>query len=224
MLRLAPRSGVSRLAVPRLFFFSPLSEQLDFEKQQRKRQLGETVEQLRAHVPAMLHRLLPKPMVLRDVYLRVCPLHFDKMGQFLPHIKGHVLYYATLKALRLLVTSLVVDTQLRIEHLKVTHDHDPRCMFADSTKVVVRWTTRPDGCAAPGPAWLRVDPEKIRENWPRTLWADLSKVVLPHGHERVVLGVFIFELSDDMTQVVAHTIDDMELVERKEELPIVRVC
>lgn len=44
--------------------------------------------------------------------------------------------------------------------------------------------------------------------------------------ERVISGVFIFELNEDYNQILVHTVENMNIIERFEEEPgnVLRVC
>lgn len=85
--------------------------------------------------------------------------------------------------------------------------------------------------------WTDFDPDKVltHESSTRSVvsyLADLTKGLIglkreDTALERVILGVFIFELSKDNSQVLVHTIEDMTVVERREEHGVeekLRVC
>lgn len=244
------------------FFFKKNEEgEIDKREQDKKANLGSVVEELRALVPRMVHENLPKDLILSDIMLRICPSHFDQMNAFLPNIKGHVSYYAACKALQLIMTSVVVNpnVQLHIQSIRTTTVSDFPCIYPDAQKIIVRWTTCPEGCthlrkhsANDGSSvhktsdaklgshrWSRidadkfVDPEKHPYNWSlSSSLADLTKGIIglrkeEEDLERVILGIFIFELNDTNDQIIAHTIEDMDVIERREQQGVdgkLRVC
>lgn len=229
----------------------------DPEEQERKANLGALVDEMRLLVPGMVHETLPKSIVLPDIMLRICPSHFDQMNAFLPNIKGHVSYYATCKALQLFMTSVVVNpnVQLHIQSLRTTTASDLPCVYPHSQKIIVRWTTCPEGCThlrrkvngshKTGDAklgshrWSRIDTDKFVDaqenpyNWLlSSSLAGLTKGIIglkkeEEDLERVVLGIFIFELNTKNDHIVAHTIEDMDVIERRELQGVdgkLRVC
>lgn len=66
---------------------------------------------------------------------------------------------------------------------------------------------------------------------PRTLW-DLSSTLVglsreDHKLERIISGIFIFELNESNDKIIAHTIENVELLERGEPAAAttgLRVC
>lgn len=226
------------------------------EEQERISNLGTVIDELHTEIPDLVGKSLPKHLLLPHILLRICPSHFDQLNSYLPNIKGHVSYYATCKALRLFLTSLVLNpnVKLHILSLRTSRLSDPQCVYPDSTKIFVRWTTCPEGCShlslgdeddystakakLGSHRWSRIDTEKYLEqnkphNWSLALsLADLTKGLIGLTKEevrleRVILGVFIFELNDRNDQIIAHTIEDMDVVERREEQGVdgkLRVC
>lgn len=232
---------------------------VDPEEQEKKANLGAMVDGLRQLVPRMVHETLPKHLILPDIMLRICPSHFEQINAFLPNIKGHVSYYATCKALQLFMTSVVVNpnVQLHIQNMRTSTASDFSCVYPESQKIFVRWTTCPEGCThltrhssasslKTGDAklgshrWSRIDADKFVDakehpyNWSLTSsLADLTKGIIglkkedSDSLERVVLGIFIFELNDKNSQIIAHTIEDMDVIERREQQGVdgkLRVC
>ena len=57
------------------------------------------VDQLREYVPDILETSLPKSIISKDIYLRICPSQFDE--NYLPKLNGLVTYYTTCKAIQL---------------------------------------------------------------------------------------------------------------------------
>lgn len=230
---------------------------LSEDKQRRLANLGAVTDELKHLVPNMLSKTLPKRLLLPDILLRICPTHFQLVNSYLPNIRGHVSYSATCKALQMFLTSLVLNPQvkLHIQLLRTSHQPEPNCVYAHSTKIHVRWTTCPEGCTHLEPeeggenldistsraklgshGWLGIDAGRIAEldqNWSlSSALADLGKGIIglkkeESRLERVILGVFIFELNADNDQILVHTIEDMHVVEWREEQDVdgkLRVC
>lgn len=222
---------------------------------------GAIMDRLKKYVPALLQELLPSDILLPEVLLRLCPLHFERINAYLPNIKGQGSYYATCKALRLFVTSLVLNpnTRLHIQLIRISRFPEPNCVYAHSTKIYIRWTTCPEGCAhlagAPEPApekdaarvdcsttnatlgshrWSRINPgmlsAKHNVNWSLSgALADLGKGIVGlrkenERLERVISGIFIFELNESNDQILVHTVEDMDVVDRPYEERQLGVC
>lgn len=240
----------------------------DIDEQEKLVNLGCMIDELKVLVPNLLHKSLPKAILLPEVMLRLNPSHFELLNLFLPNIKGHVSYYAACKAIQLFFTSLVLNprAQLHILSIRTSKFPEPNTMFAHSTKIIMRWKTCPEGCVhllEKGAAserseveakdsedsfstaqaklgshrWSGFDPGKVISEESLT-WSvssslgDLTKALIglkkeDSGLERVILGIFIFELNEDNSQVLVHTIEDMTIIERREEQSVeekLRVC
>lgn len=82
--------------------------------------------------------------------------------------------------------------------------------------------------------WSSIDPGKLLDaldlNWSLTgALANLGKGIVglrkeDDKLERIISGVFIFELNESNDQITVHTVEDMEVVERPEEQGELRVC
>lgn len=83
--------------------------------------------------------------------------------------------------------------------------------------------------------WARIDPEKfsVSHVQAKSLSAslsDLTKGIIGLKKEdirleRIILGVFVFELNEDNTEIVVHTVEDVNIVEREQEAQgKLRVC
>lgn len=255
-LRSLQNHPINKAAV--FFAGDDLPEQVSEPEQTRRANLGQTTDRLRALVPLLLQKSLPKEMLLHDILLRICPSHFDLINAFLPNIKGHVLYYATCKAAQIFFTSFVLNplTKLHIQLMRVSRSagHDD-----GTTKIYMRWLTCTEGCLhllgsheqsenepdsfATAKAklgvhsWALVDPGRVLPDQGHS-WtvsnsiADLGKglVGLTKDEpklERIVSGIFIFDLDEENTHVTVHTVEDMNITERRDELSIsnkLRVC
>lgn len=80
--------------------------------------------------------------------------------------------------------------------------------------------------------WSRIDAGQLTDDLRRS-WslADLGKGIIglkkDDTHlERIISGVFVFELSQDNDTIIVHTVEDMDVVERRDALtvPKLRVC
>lgn len=85
--------------------------------------------------------------------------------------------------------------------------------------------------------WSAIDTERFTDSLVHS-WslsaslADLTKGIIGLKQEdirleRIILGVFVFELNDDNTEILVHTVEDMNVVEHEQEalaLLKLRVC
>ena len=228
----------------------------DSDHQKRMANLGTTIEELKILVPNLLHKSLPKELLLPDIMLRMNPSHLDLLKLILPNIKGHVSYYAACKALQLFFTSVVLNphAQFHIQLVRTSNFPEPNTVFAHSTKIYMRWNTCEEGCThlhnenVPDSVstsraklgshqWSGFDPDKVidkdNSSWSVTgSLVDLTKGLIglkkdESSFERVILGVFIFELNEDNSQILVHTIDVMIIAERRDDQSVaekLRVC
>lgn len=221
--------------------------EIDKKELQRKINVNKVIDQLREYVPDILETSLPKSIISKDIYLRICPSQFDE--NYLPKLNGLVTYYTTCKAIQLFLTSVMLSpkVKLHIQSIRVSRGPDPQCMFNDTTKIFLRWSTCPDGCShldAQGTSqahlgthkWSEEDTKKIFDNHKSlsTLVSKLPGTIMgltkePKKLERVISGLFIFELSEDNSKILVHTIENMEIIERFEpetqpNVNALRVC
>ncbi|KAK6458297.1 uncharacterized protein RJT20DRAFT_126294 [Scheffersomyces xylosifermentans] len=240
--------------------------------QNRKANLGAMIDDVKALVPNILNKSLPKSIISSDISLRICPSYFDEYNAYLPNLKGHVTYYATCKALQLFMTSVVLSpkVQLHIHSLRVSHSPDPLAVFPDTTKIHVRWSTCSEGCyhlslgespdkdsthhstseAKLGShRWSKLDAMEVLRNGKESeaeSSGGVSKTLpsittaltrLPAALigltkenkklERVLSGVFVFELNENNDKIIVHTIENVDVIERFETEDIdgeLRVC
>lgn len=228
--------------------------------------LGSTIEKLNGFIPNILHKSLPKSIIAPTVLLRICPTHFSDLNYYLPNIKGHVSYYTTLKTLQIIVSSFILNpnVKLHIQFIKVIKPHTSNIelltVYPQSTKIYVRWSTCNEGChhLLPHPTqqpfhqphkstshakfgshtWSKVDTSKF-QNWKvdaanvnvmslgqtlSHLTSGLVGLVKENKRlERIVCGVFIFELNETNDKIIVHTIEDVNIIERTEPLPVTRL-
>lgn len=82
--------------------------------------------------------------------------------------------------------------------------------------------------------WSSIDPgkllDKLDHNWSLTgALANLGKGIVglrkeEERLERIVSGIFVFELNELNDQIIIHTVEDMDVIERPEEQSELRVC
>ena len=245
------------------------SHPLNYEEHELITNLGSMIDRLKGLVPELLQKSLPKDLLLPQIVLRICPSHFEQINSYLPSIKGHVSYYATCKAAQLLLASLVLNpnAHLHIELFRTSKFSDPSCVYVNSTKIYVRWSTCPDGCSHLLPSnegensnnfssqshgantsstadaklgshrWSSIDAVEMFNTLKQSRsisgsLSDLGKGIVGlkknrYKIERIILGVFIFELNRSNDQILVHTIEDMNIIERDVEESLddkLRVC
>lgn len=148
------------------------------------------------------------------------------------------------------------QVKIHVHAIRTSTFPEPNTVYSHSTKVYMRWSTCQEGCShltrnedtsvardshstarakLGSHRWSGFDPDKVIDKdswWVTSSLADLTKGLIGLKKddlrlERVILGVFIFELSEDNSQVLVHTIEDMTIVERTEEQDVggkLRVC
>lgn len=206
------------------------------EDQQKKANLGKMVDQLKHSVPKMLSVSLPRSLLAPDIALRICPTHLGDLHPVFLNIKGHVSYYGVCKALRFALTSFVLHpgAEIHLESIKVNSEELAHGLYRHTTKICIRFSTCQEGCdhlaqsqAAQTPptsksgshSWS-IDPGRLSQLGSSPLVASiisqLAAAFTKDGaqHERVISGLFIFELNHDNTQILVHTIENVNIVER----------
>lgn len=242
-------------------------EDPDQNEQRKKANLGSIIEDLKELVPNIVNKSISKDLISSEVLLRICPTHFAEFNAYLPNIKGHVSYYTTCKTLQLILTSIVVNpkVKLHIQSVRTSkgtgsfNDDKPdyRCVFPDSTKIFLRWSTCAEGCfhlstgdtdrkddfhstsdAKLGShSWSKLDASKFfnsTDSVPpsleegsktlpsiKTTIAEVTTSLIgltkeERKLERVISGLFIFELNEDNSKIIVHTVEDVDVVERTE--------
>ncbi|CAH6723556.1 hypothetical protein CLIB1444_16S01442 [[Candida] jaroonii] len=217
------------------------------KNQQKVVNLGKVTDQLQDLIPNILNKSLPKSIISSDIMLRFIPTHVNE--SYLPSIRGHVSYYASFKAIQILTTAFILNPQvkLHIQSIKVIEEEsniDVLCVYKKSTKIHVRWTTCNEGCyhlndskstsdAKLGShTWSKVDTSRVNLDDTFSL-RNISKLSLglvglnknQKQLERVVSGIFIFELNEENDKIIVHTIDDVNIIENEsEEVGDLKVC
>lgn len=254
----------------------PLSEysDLDLKEQVKKANLGSMTDELRALIPNILNKSLPKSIISRDIHLRICPTHFQEFNAYFPTLKGHVSYYTTCKTLQFILTSIVLNPKVKLHIQSVKTNRNSGDLFPglqsdcpSSTKIYVRWNTCMEGCFHLSPTdingneesndtsnyystsdaklgshkWAKFDTKKLVDNPTSSspaspsvtttlthLTTGLIGLTKEHKRlERVISGIFIFELNESNDKVLVHTIEDVNVIEKTETQDIdgeLRVC
>ncbi|CUM45380.1 uncharacterized protein AC631_04724 [Debaryomyces fabryi] len=243
--------------------------------QLKKANLGSMTDELRALIPNILNKSLPKKIISNSVHLRICPTHFQEFNAYFPTLKGHVSYYTTCKTLQFILTSIVLNpkVKLHIQSIKTSaakSDLGPEMqgVYPHSTKIYVRWNTCLEGCDHLSPneisedrdsndtsnyhstsdaklgshKWSKFDTQKLVNNSNEqsiksspSVTATLSHLTtgligLTKEHnrlERVISGIFIFELNENNDKIIVHTVEDVNVIEKTETQDIdgeLRVC
>lgn len=226
---------------------------IDAENQDKKANLGSTIDLLKELVPDILHQSLPKELLTNDVVLRVLPTHFSDVNAYLPPLKGHVSYYATAKAIQLYINSLVGNPHVKLHILSVrtTDSPDVQCIYPNSKKIIFRWITCNSQCdhletrktysntrsykfnpsnvadfihnnqAESEPAPKKLNLLTISSTLANVTQGLLNGLATPGGSDKVetvLSGIFVFELNDDNSQIMVHTIEDVDVIERYDEV------
>lgn len=232
-------------------------------EQERKANLGKILELLKELVPNILVKALPKEIISKDIMLRICPTHFEELNAYIPVLKGHVSYYATSKALQLILTSVVLNpkVKLHIQSVRVCPPSDEAHqefygVYPNSAKIIIKWSSCPEGCshlsisepdeeeekianhlstsdAKLGThSWSKVDTNKLFNSGKKAKGAGKGPSItatLEHlvnsligltreggKLERTISGIFIFELNENNDKIIVHTIENIEVIEKRD--------
>lgn len=213
----------------------------DGAEQRRLANLGSTFEQLKELAPNMLLKTLPKDLASPQIALRICPTRFQQLNSYLPTtFTGQVSYYTTVKAIQVIVTLLVLSDRVRIHihSMKIIAPEEDTIqrVCPGTTAIRMRWSTCQLGChhlrnksTFHSTSASRLGSHRMEELHAKPL-ALITAVISSFLKERepklehVISGIFIFELNEENDQVLVHTIEDIDLVERTEEVGELRVC
>lgn len=249
-------SGINNFCGSTIYRFDK-SDGDDRRNQERKANLGHMIEELKVLVPNILHKSLPKPIISKNIVLRICPTHFNEYNAYIPALKGQMSYYATCKAIQMVLTSVVLSPKVRlhIQSIRVTCENDPQTIYPNSTKIHIRWTTCSENCShlsiddsefhstsnarLGSHKWKKLDSQPFIQNEKNS---NISKTMTTISQltlalkgltkeskklERIISGIFIFELNSMNDEIIVHTIEDIDIIERTELLEIndgLRIC
>lgn len=230
--------------------------EIDKKELDRKINLLKLLIELKLQVPHLLESNLSKSIVSKNIYLRICPSQVDETLLPKIHGQLTYFSTCKAIQLFIKSVILNPHVQLHITNIKVSKGPDPQCMFKHSTKIYVRWNTCMPNCEHLGSygkgssvaestsdanwgshKWSKEDTLKLMDQNKLNNFAGLlgklttSVVGLAKNSgkeklERVLLGLFIFELNDNCDEIVVHTIENMDIIERlePEEINELRVC
>ncbi|CAK7892347.1 hypothetical protein CAAN1_01S09626 [[Candida] anglica] len=118
----------------------------------------------------------------------------------------------------------------------------PSCVYPEATKIVVRWTTSLDGRTELNSysdaldrqgshvphGWSKVKPVEFVNNGDESkhfasfteklmeLSTSIKLLAKDKDLDRVISGIFVFELNESNDQIIVHTIEDINILERTE--------
>lgn len=208
--------------------WSPLrQEQLDKQKLLKRLNLGKVVDTLQEEIPDILTKLISSDLIASDIVFRICPTTHDKI----PVFKGYMAYVTTAKALQLFMTQFILNPNVKVHIINTKiGDQVPSeyGLYRTTTKIVVKWKTCQEHCPH-----LIEDEETSKGSMGKHTWSKLdlpSLIQLSKNHglinlkltedkiERVLNGIFIFELDEKNSKIKVITIEDVEIMENKEWL------
>ncbi|CAK9440203.1 uncharacterized protein LODBEIA_P43030 [Lodderomyces beijingensis] len=228
--------------------------EIDKDDLRRKANLSNLIRELKHQIPHILETNLSRAIISRDIYLRICPSQVDE--SVLPKLHGTLAYYSACKAIQLFICSVMLSprVKLHITNIRTTTTNnnnsspDPQCMYPNSTKVYVRWNTCMPNCEHLGAIestshanlgshkWSPEDTIKLMNAYKLNslagIVAKLTSSVMSLSKEsekleRVLSGLFIFELNEECDAIMVHTVENMDIIERFEPEGIdngLRVC
>lgn len=230
------------------------SENSSKREADRKANLGDMIALVKLKVPAFVSDTFPEDVILPNMVFRILPSRHSQLSALIPKLDTRKKYFTAVSAIQAIATSTVLspNSRLHILSLRVSSDPDYLCLSPDANKIIVRWTTCPDSCyhlprdddAGTGASTDGdvghdpTGPDAGHDHHGRKFldFSRLSTSSLTKGFmgfaknddsaSRVLLGIFIFELNHDNNIITAHTIEDVELIERKEPESVgkLRVC
>ncbi|KAH3664200.1 hypothetical protein OGAPHI_004551 [Ogataea philodendri] len=194
-------------------------------------------------IPTLLQSTIPATHLADNIVLKLLP----KQKPHLPVVRGITLYNTTFKTLQLLLTSFYLNPQVRL-HITHINIEEPtgslssndminlsiqnNLLNVDSsqqtspytTKITVKWRTCLNGClhlrdnkttSAQLGAFNLDNINFLHLNSPVPNLTKLSD----NSIERVVSGIFVFELNDANDKIAVHCIDNCEIIENKQPSP-----
>ncbi|KAG7811163.1 hypothetical protein KL921_002791 [Ogataea angusta] len=209
----------------------------------RKANLGTIIQMLQLKVPHLLQHNLPQEFLSQDIVLRLLPAQ----RPHIPVIRGVLLYNTTFKTLQLLVTSFFLnpEAKLHITHMNIKEarqslsntdlvnlsinnnlldfEESPE-LSPYTTKITIKWRTCLNGCLHlhdNKTADARLGAYNLDTNSLLHLKLPLQNLTKLNDNsiERVLTGIFVFELTDKNDKIAVHTIDDCEIIENEQPSP-----
>lgn len=207
---------------------SPLDQQsdIDKERQNKKLNLGKVLDVLNNEIPDILTTLISSDMISSDIIFRISPTSHPN----LPTFKGYVPYVTTAKTLQLCLTQFILNPSVKV-HITKTNvfeadkDISNYGLYKNTTKLVMKWKTCPENCPH-----LIANEETSKGSKGKHTWSDLdhTSLLISQNYglinlkltddkiERILSGIFVFELDENNEKIKVFTIEDVEIIENKE--------
>ncbi|CCH44215.1 hypothetical protein BN7_3774 [Wickerhamomyces ciferrii] len=214
--------------------------QQQHQHQQKKANIGKIIDHLRNIIPDALHTVSDSQYLDDDIILRVAPTITN-----LPILKGRVSYLTTLKATQFIMTNFLLNpkVKLHITDIKV-EDHGEFSsnlgssigksgygIYEWSTKIVFKWRTCLDECehlversstAKQGSHIF--DKFDIKKLWGQDTSMQKENFIDDgtvkkyddDGFERVIYGIFVFELDPNCEKIIVHNVENIEMYDKKD--------
>lgn len=180
----------------------------------RRANLGSMIETLQDNVPQMLTHLLPHELISTNITLRLLPRQLPH----LPPLKGYTVYASTLKTLQqgLHLFYLHPESKINVSHVSVI---EPTGSLS-SDKIINR-SIELNGSGDDSNDVSSRNNQDVSDYTTKIkmLWKTGPPPGTPavDGHNKILSGVFVFELEADNDKIEVFTIDNVELLDSKEE-------
>lgn len=172
--------------------------------------LGKTISYLQNDgIPNLLSTNFSNKYIDHNIKLRLFPLSVP----ILPTLSGQVQYLTCLNTLRLLSNKFLLDKNvndiphklniLTIDPIKDTQLSQNKLFITTNDKLLIKWQTSPD----------ILTPLQQLGNYTRVEDGNFTE----NKNNRMIKGNFILELNHDNTQILVHTIEDIEFYHVKKK-------
>lgn len=173
--------------------------------------LGKTISYLKNDgIPNLLSTNISTNYIDHNIKLRLFPLSLP----ILPTFTGQAQYLTCLNTLRLLSNKFLLDKTINnsphrlnivtIDTIKPTQLSQNKLFITTNDKLLIKWQTSPD----------TLTPLQQLGNYTRVEDGNFTE----NKNNRMIKGNFIFELNHDNSQILVHTIENIEFyhVKKKE--------
>ncbi|CAL9737832.1 hypothetical protein MOSE0_M09274 [Monosporozyma servazzii] len=172
--------------------------------------LGKTISYLQNDgIPNLLSTNISNKYIDHNIKLRLFPLSVP----ILPTLSGQVQYLTCLNTLRLLSNKFLLDKNvnniphklniLTIDPIKDTQLSQNKLFITTNDKLLIKWQTSPD----------ILTPLQQLGNYTRVKDGNFTE----NKNNRMIKGNFILELNHDNTQILVHTIENIEFYHVKKK-------
>lgn len=172
--------------------------------------LGKTISYLQNDgIPNLLSTNFSNKYIDHNIKLRLFPLSVP----ILPTLSGQVQYLTCLNTLRLLSNKFLLDKNvndmphklniLTIDPIKDTQLSQNKLFITTNDKLLIKWQTSPD----------ILTPLQQLGNYTRVKDGNFTE----NKNNRMIKGNFILELNHDNTQILVHTIENIEFYHVKKK-------